>query len=123
MLATGPGIALASDTVPISLEIDNATGQAMRCTMVYAHFVSDSTPAFSQSHSLQFDRHMGSGSLSESASGKSMMLENILCGIDAAWQDSVTEILLLPLRSGAARAFTARCALNKQLDCSLSLRP
>jgi hypothetical protein len=105
----------AEETQPIQVRIENATGEALRCVAVLAHFVTRTLPAIpsGRAHEMTLERDPKTGTLSYGSHGAHpMMLENLLCGTVPDWTASSRDLPVLSMRSGEAVRFDYRCTLS-----------
>ena len=118
-LSVGPAVA---DTQPVQLRIENATGEAIRCVAILAHFVTRTLApiADGEIREVTLGRDPSDGSLSYgSHDGDPMLLENLLCGAVSDWAASSRDLPILKLRADEALLFDVRCALDRRkLACS-----
>ncbi len=103
----------------VRIALANVTDADIRCVTVLAHFVTVDLPVIAAGDTYRF-------TLAETADGGlaithrdmgPMMLENLLCGLDAHWSRSVATTDLAATRD-QDRAFT--CSIDgDRLDCRL----
>ena len=87
----------------VRLEIHNNAGSPLRCQLVLAHFVTqDIAPILPGGELIiALDRDMDQGALIfRHTGGRSMAIENILCGHSGAWSETRIDLDLTGLRSG-----------------------
>ena len=85
------GALRAAEAETIQVRIENATGGAIRCVAVLAHFVTRTLPPIpsGQVHEMTLERDPKTGTLSYGYHGiHPMMLENLLCGTVPDWTAS-----------------------------------
>ncbi len=114
--------ALAASEEPITLTIENQTAAPLRCVAVLAHFVTRDLPeaAPNQALTVTLERNLSQGTLAYDKHGSiPMMLENILCGDAARWDDTRADLPLLALRSDPAPRFIMTCRNGEGLTCRL----
>jgi hypothetical protein len=116
--------ALAADST-VTLSIKNDDAQSLRCTVVFAHWVttdigpiaSGETATVAMTHGPQL------GALHIARfDGRPMMIENIICGADKDWSDSVDQLALDPVRDGAISAYQIACRTARRVVCAPSLQ-
>lgn len=103
------------DSITLSVR-DNTAGE-LRCSIILAHFVTQTPTLSNRRLELTFDRDQLSGTLAEKTSDNGMLVENIICGDKDAWQDTVSDIPLTLLRSSQANHFIAYCQIESRLHC------
>jgi hypothetical protein len=115
---------LAADST-VTLSIKNDDAQSLRCTVVFAHWVttdigpiaSGETAAVAMTHGPQ------PGALHIARfDGRPMMIENIICGADQDWSNSVDQLPLDPVRDGAISAYQIACRTARRVVCAPSLQ-
>jgi hypothetical protein len=119
--ADGYTSATAGDFAPIELEIRNDTAAALRCVVILAHFITRTpdTLAPGEALTLVLDRDAATGALGYgSHNGQPMLIENILCGRDDAWDATRTDIPLTSIRVGVEEAYGVACTIEGRVTCS-----
>lgn len=109
----------------VQLTIKHSEEGVIRCQLVFAHFITRTltTAPDSAAVSLQLSRDDDTGTLAERSSGRSMQVENLLCGISSDWQATVVDMPLSIIRSSSAHSFVGQCFLRDKLDCAIKSKP
>jgi hypothetical protein len=116
--------ALAADST-VTLSIKNNDMQSLRCTVVFAHWVttdvgpiaSGETATVAMTHGPQL------GALHIARfDGRPMMIENIICGADKDWSNSFDQLPLDPVRDSAISAYQIACRAAQRVVCAPSLQ-
>jgi hypothetical protein len=118
MLAAAP--ACAADSASIALTIRNAGDAPLRCVLVLAHFVTKDLPAIPRGGAitLAMERDADLGTLSQRRrDGRVMMIENLLCGASARWDETRGEVPLLALRGVTPARMATACRIATRLAC------
>ena len=105
----------ADDGGTVHLRIENATAEPVRCVALLAHFVTRDLPVVAPGSALGLavERDVREGTLAlRSREGAPMMLENILCGMDAGWSAAPGRVPLLGMRGDNARHHVVRCGIR-----------
>lgn len=112
-------VASAADAVPVILTIENATaGPAVRCQLVLAHFVTHDLAPIPEGNTTAIDlRRDADGTLLFQGGGRSMAVENILCGLDDNWTASRNDLDLRTLRDGTLPALRVTCSTANTMTC------
>ena len=109
---------------PLDLEIRNLNrAGAIRCVVLLAHFFTQEAgkAAPGAALSLTFERLPdGGGLMLRNGSGRAMLVENLVCGLDGDWSASRTEVPLDALRGEGAAAARADCDGEAELRCRLN---
>ncbi len=104
---------------PIVLSVRDSTAGNLRCSIILAHFVTQNPMPTGEGFELTFEREQPNGALSERTSGSAMLVENILCGDKNAWQNTMSDIPLVLLRSSQSNYFVAHCRIESRLHCGV----
>ncbi len=91
----------------VSLEVLNGADSGLRCQLVLAHFVTQDIAPISPGDGtvIALDRDADEGTLIfRHAGGRSMALENILCGLAGDWQATRVDLDLADLRADKTAA-------------------
>jgi hypothetical protein len=86
---------------PVTLRIANEGAQTLRCVVLFGHWVTRDlgTIDTGASRDLAMMRDPGDGSLYvRRDDGRKLMIENVVCGADRAWTETLGQVPLLPLR-------------------------
>jgi hypothetical protein len=105
----------------VTLHIANDGAQALRCVLLFGHWVTLELGIIDAggSHVLAMLRDAGDGSLYIARDdGRAMMIENVVCGADRAWTETLGQISLLPLRESREREFQTSCRIDDRLNCT-----
>jgi hypothetical protein len=114
--------ALAADST-VTLSIKNDDAQSLRCTVVFAHWVTtDIGPiASGETATVAMTHGPQPGALHIARfDGRPMMIENIICGADEDWSNSVDQLPLDPVRDGAISAYQIACRTARRVVCAPS---
>src|SRR5215813_10426845 len=112
--------AIAADP-SVELVIANAVDEPLRCTILFGHWVTqDVGPiAAGGSATVSMWRGQPAGALYiPRFDGRKMMIENVICGAESAWAESLDQIRLSPLRDAAGRRFATSCAEAGHVSCT-----
>ena len=116
-------VSARASTVTLSIKNDDA--QSLRCTVVFAHWVttdvgpiaSGETATVAMTHGPQL------GALHIARfDGRPMMIENIICGADKDWSNSFDQLPLDPVRDSAISAYQIACRAAQRVVCAPSLQ-
>jgi hypothetical protein len=105
----------------VTLRIGNDGAQALRCVVLFGHWVSLDLGVIGagDSHALAMMRDPGDGSLYVARNdGREMMIENVVCGADHAWAETLGQIPLLPVRSSSAQELRTSCRIDDRVTCT-----
>jgi len=119
-LALSTGMARAADPA-VALSIRNDGPVALRCMILFGHWITqDVGPILPwASANVSMWRGQPAGALYiPRFDGRKMMIENLVCGSDAAWAETYDQIPLLPLRDSAAGGFRTACRPAGRIACS-----
>jgi len=112
--------AVAADPA-VDLLIANAGDQPLRCMILFGHWVTqDVGPiAAGGSATVSMWRGQPAGALYiPRFDGGEMRIENVICGGQAAWAESLDQIRLSPLRESAGNRFATSCAEAGHVSCT-----
>jgi len=112
--------AIAADPA-VELVIANAGDQPLRCMILFGHWVTqDVGPiAAGGSATVSMWRGQPTGALYiPRFDGRKMMIENVICGGQTAWAESLDQIRLSPLRETAGNRFATSCTGAGHVSCS-----
>ena len=105
----------------VTLRIDNVGTEPLRCTILFAHWVSLDAGVIGvgASRSLAMMRRVSDGSLYVARSdGRPMMIENVVCGTVDAWAVTLGQIPLLAVRTSGERALSTPCKVDERVICA-----
>lgn len=123
LLGPGNGEPARADTADaaVTLRIANDGAEALRCVVLFGHWVTRELGMVEPgaSHALAMTRDGGDGSLYVSRDdGRKLMIENVVCGADRAWMETLGQVPLLPLRARSVREWRTSCRIDDRLDCA-----
>jgi len=119
-LALTAGAAQAADPA-VALSIRNDGPVALRCMILFGHWITQDVGPIAPGASAEVSMWRGqpAGALYiPRFDGRKMMIENLVCGSDAAWAETYDQIPLLPLRDSAAGGFRTACRPAGRIACS-----
>lgn len=114
--------ALAADFT-VTLSIKNDDTQSLRCTVVFAHWVTtDVGPiASGQTATVAMTRGPQPGALHIARfDGRPMMIENIICGAEQNWSNTFDQLPLNLVRDAAASTYQMECRAAPRVVCTPS---
>jgi hypothetical protein len=120
MLASPACAAHAADP-GVTLSIRNDDPQSLRCAIVFAHWVTtDVGPiASGETATIAMIRGPQPGALHIARfDGRPMMIENIICGSDKDWTNSLDQLPLGPVRDSAAASYRMTCRATPHVTCA-----
>jgi hypothetical protein len=106
----------------VALRIANDGTQALRCVLLFGHWVTRDLGIIDAgaSHDLTMIRDPRDGSLYVLRDdGRELMIENVVCGADRAWAETLGQVPLLPVRDSRDRELWTSCRIDERLDCTL----
>jgi hypothetical protein len=106
----------------VMLRIVNDGAQALRCVLLFGHWVTLELGIIDAgaSHALAMMRDAGDGSLYVlRGDGRKLMIENVVCGADRAWAETLGQVSLLPVRDTREPEFQTSCRIDERLNCTL----
>lgn len=118
------GAAHAADPA-VDLSIRNDGPAALRCMILFGHWITRDVGPIAPGGSAQVAMWRGQppGALYiPRFDGRKMMIENLICGSDAAWAETYDQVPIATLRDSAAAAFRTACkpAATGKIACSPS---
>ena len=121
-LALSTGMARAADPA-VALSIRNDGPVALRCMILFGHWITQDVGPIPPGASAQVAMWRGqpAGALYiPRFDGRKMMIENLICGSDAAWAETYDQIPIASLRAGAAARFATSCkpAATVKIACT-----
>lgn len=105
------GKAAAADPA-VDLSIRNDGPAALRCMILFGHWITQDVGPIAPGGSAQVAMWRGQppGALYiPRFDGRKMMIENLICGSDAAWAETYDQIPIASLRDGTAARFQTGC--------------
>jgi hypothetical protein len=105
------GTAEAGDPA-VALSIRNEGPVALRCMILFGHWITRDVGPIAPGASAEVAMWRGQprGALYiPRVDGRKMMIENLVCGSDAAWAETYDQIPLATLRDGAAARLRTAC--------------
>jgi hypothetical protein len=105
----------------VRIEIANAAGEPLRCTILFGHWVEQGAGTAGPGGVLDVAmwRQPSDGALYVPRyDGRKMMVENLVCGPLEQWWERRSDIPLLLPRAGAARTYRASCEITDRARCS-----
>jgi hypothetical protein len=117
---SGPAPIGAPDD-PVILRITNDGAHALRCVVLFGHWVTRElgTIDAGASHDLAMMRDSGDGSLYVLRDdGRKLMIENVVCGADRAWTETLGQVPLLPVRESRERELRTSCRVDERVGCT-----
>jgi hypothetical protein len=118
-----PLFAAAASASTVTLSIKNDDPSALRCMVVFAHWVTtDIGPiASGQTASVVMNRGPQPGALHIARfDGRAMMIENIVCGAERDWSNSFDQLPLMPIRNSATSTYRMECRAEPRIACTQS---
>lgn len=107
--------------MPVTLTLANVSATPLRCQVIYGHWVTGEVPVIAPGASaalaVQRDPATREVFVPREPDGRRMMLEEILCGADADWQDTRTHIDLETVKRGDAGAYALSCSGERETAC------
>ena len=107
----------------VTLSIKNDDARALRCMVVFAHWVtSDFGPiASGKAATVAMTRGPQPGALHVARfDGRPMMIENIVCGTEQDWSNSFDQLPLTQVREGATSTYQIECRAEPRVVCAPS---
>jgi hypothetical protein len=118
-----PFFATAASASTVTLSIKNDDPGALRCMVVFAHWVTtDVGPiASGETATVAMTRGPQPGALHIARfDGRPMMIENIVCGTERDWSNSFDQLPLAPLRNSATSTYQMGCRAVPRVACTQS---
>jgi hypothetical protein len=106
---------------PIALAIRNDGSVALRCMILFGHWITQDIGPIPPGGSARLSlwRGLPAGALYiPRFDGRQMMIENLICGSDDAWAETYDQIPLLPLRTGSGHGFRTDCSPAGRIACT-----
>lgn len=106
----------ASAESDVALVIENRGGEALRCLVVFGHWVTADVPVIEPGASatvvVQRDPAERSLYVPRPTDGRRMMVEELACDRDAAWGQGLAHVRLDAARLGEAARYVVACDLD-----------
>ncbi len=105
----------------VTLHIGNDGAEVLRCVVLFGHWVSLDLGVVGAgaSHALAMMRDSSDGSLYVARDdGRAMMIENVVCGADGAWAETLGQVPLLPVRSSGEQELRTSCRIDDRVTCT-----
>jgi hypothetical protein len=126
MSALGGPVQADAEDATITLHIGNEAPETLRCVVLFAHWVTRDLGAIDigsvRALAVMRDARDAALYLSE-ADGRKMMIENIVCGTDGAWSETLGQLPLLQVRKSREQALRMSCELADRVVCIMSDLP
>ena len=116
-----PLSAAAASASTVTLSIKNDDPSALRCMVVFAHWVTaDIGPiASGQTANVEMTRGPQPGALHIARfDGRPMMIENIVCGTERDWSNSFDQLPLTSIRDSATSTYQMGCRAEPRIACT-----
>jgi len=110
----------------VTLGIGNDGAQALRCVVLFGHWMSLELGVIDVGavRDVAMMRDSRDGSLYVlREDGRKMMIENVVCGSDAAWAETLGQVPLLPVRESGERALRTSCRADGRVTCTPPTAP
>jgi len=104
----------------VELALGNDGGRPLRCMILFGHWITQDLGMIAPGGAAKVAMWRGqpAGALYiPRFDGRKMMIENIVCGDDAAWGETLGQVPLLPIRSSGEGHFTVACRLAGRVAC------
>jgi hypothetical protein len=118
-----PLFAAPAPASPVTLSIKNDDTHALRCMVVFAHWVTtDFGPiASGRTATVAMTRGPEPGALHIARfDGRPMMIENIVCGTERDWSNSFDQLPLMHVRDSAKSTYQIGCRAEPRVVCTPS---
>lgn len=106
----------------VTLSIKNEDTQSLRCAIIFAHWITtDVGPiASGKTATVVMMRGPQPGALHIARfDGRPMMIENIICGADKDWSNSLDQLPLIRVRDSSASTYQIVCRATPRVVCTL----
>jgi hypothetical protein len=120
-----PLFVASAGAATVTLSIKNDDAQSLRCMVVFAHWITtDIGPiASGETATVAMTHGPQPGALHIARfDGRPMMIENIICGADNDWSNSVDQLPLSAVRDSAIAAYQIACRTARRVVCAPSLQ-
>lgn len=101
---------------PVSITLTNAGSEALRCRLMFGHWVERDLGVVAAGASTRVDATQAAADgalyVLRADGARKMMIETLACGREGDWMASRGQVDLAPIRSVRARSATARCGLQ-----------
>jgi hypothetical protein len=118
-----PFFAAVASASTVTLLIKNDDPSALRCMVVFAHWVTtDFGPiASGETATVAMTRGPQPGALHIARfDGRPMMIENIVCGTERDWSNSFDQLPLISIRNSATSTYQMGCRAEPRVACTQS---
>ncbi len=118
-----PLFATSAPASTVTLSIKNDDTHALRCMVVFAHWVTtDVGPiASGKAATVAMTRGPQPGALHIARfDGRPMMIENIVCGTEQDWSNSFDQLPLARVRDSATSTYQIGCRAQPRVVCTPS---
>jgi hypothetical protein len=118
-----PLVVASASASKVTLSIKNDDRQSLRCTVVFAHWVTiDVDPiASGETATVAMTRGPQPGALHIARfDGRPMMIENIVCGTELDWGASFDQLPLIRVRESVASTYQIACRAEPRIVCTPS---
>jgi hypothetical protein len=122
-ILTLPLLVASASASTVTLSIKNDDKQTLRCTVVFAHWVTiDVGPiASGETAAVTMIRGPKPGALHIARfDGRPMMIENIVCGTEQDWGASFDQLPLMRVRDGITSTYQIVCRAAPRIVCTSS---
>ena len=107
----------------VTLSIKNDDTQSLRCAVIFAHWVTSNIDpiASGETATVAMMRGPQPGALYIARfDGRPMMIENIICGADKNWSDSLDQLPLTLVRDSPTSTYQMECRATPRVVCTPS---
>jgi len=105
----------------VELALGNDGGRPLRCMILFGHWITQDLGMIAPGGAAKVAMWRGqpAGVLYiPRFDGRKMMIENIVCGDDVAWGETLGQVPLLPIRSSGEARFAVACRLAGRVACA-----
>ena len=121
--ALGLLLAASASASTVTLSIKNDDPQSLRCTVVFAHWVTVNVDPIASggTATVAMTRGPQPGALHIARfDGRPMMIENIVCGTEQDWGASFDQLPLMRVRDGVTSTYQIACRAAPRIVCTSS---
>jgi len=115
--------AASASASTVTLSIKNDDPRSLRCTVVFAHWVTVNVDPIASggTATVAMTRGPEPGALHIARfDGRPMMIENIVCGTEQDWSNSFDQVPLTQVREGATSTYQIECRAEPRVVCAPS---